>query len=185
MKIYCDIPNIVPTETSCGLCAAHSVEEYHKREIRPTPTASDGLCKQPNRAVDTLQVLEPGRTTAVIRQLIVQGQILLCQGSTSANDNPPSVAEDTAPQTRWRSRNTDLGFCVLCDRPGITSDGWCATVSVPYQVDCCDGETCLLCCDALQACPKISPQMINLFLVPRPRKTQRCVRLALHEEGIL
>ncbi|GAA54741.1 hypothetical protein CLF_105272 [Clonorchis sinensis] len=56
--------------------------------------------------------------------------------------------------TTWRSRGTDLGSCVLCDRPTTTSDRRCATDRVSHHADCYDGEPCPLCSDALQACPK-------------------------------
>ncbi|GAA48769.1 hypothetical protein CLF_102012 [Clonorchis sinensis] len=66
----------------------------------------------------------------------------------------PSVVENTAPQRRWRSRDKDLGFCVLCDQSTTTSDRWCATGRVLYHADCCDAEPCPLCGDAPHACPK-------------------------------
>ncbi|GAA48196.1 hypothetical protein CLF_101300 [Clonorchis sinensis] len=89
------------------------------------------------------------RATAVIRQLIVQGRILLRQGSTSATGNLSSVIEDAVPQPKWRSRARDLCFCVFCDRPSHTSNRWCATEHVSHHVDCYDGEPFPLCDDAL------------------------------------
>ncbi|GAA49147.1 hypothetical protein CLF_102584 [Clonorchis sinensis] len=68
-----------------------------------------------------------------------EGKILLFQGSRCATDSLPSLVEDTAPQTRWRSKDTDLGICVLCGRPTITGDRWCATDDVSYRADCCAG----------------------------------------------
>ncbi|GAA49484.1 hypothetical protein CLF_103123 [Clonorchis sinensis] len=121
---------------------------------RPPPTACDALREQVNRLMDKLQVMEPRKATASFKQMIVHGQILLRQGSNSATGGPPSVVEDTAPQPRWRSRDTDLGFCVPCDRPTTTSDRWCATDRVSYHTNCYDGEPCPLCGDALQACLK-------------------------------
>ncbi|GAA47856.1 hypothetical protein CLF_100887 [Clonorchis sinensis] len=121
------------------------------------PTAFDNLRKELNRVMDKLQGLEPRKATASLKQLIVHGQTLLHQGSYSATDGLPSVVEDTAPQTGWRSWDTDLGFCVLCGRPTITSDRWCATDRVSYHADCCAGEPCPLCDDALQAYPNYEP----------------------------
>ncbi|GAA50670.1 hypothetical protein CLF_104887 [Clonorchis sinensis] len=121
---------------------------------KPPPTAFGALRKPLNRVVDKLQGLEPRKATASFQQLIVHGQIPLRQGSNSATDGLPSVVEDTAPQPRWRSRDTNLGFCVLCDRPSTTKDRWCATDRASYHADCCDGVPCPLCGDSLQACPK-------------------------------
>ncbi|GAA57419.1 hypothetical protein CLF_112695, partial [Clonorchis sinensis] len=121
---------------------------------KPPPTAFDALRKQLNRVMDKLQGLKPRKATANFKQLIVHRQILLRQGPASVTDVLLSIVEDTAPQPRWRSRDTDLGFCVLCDRPTTTSDRWCATNCVSYHADCCDNELCPLCGDALQACPK-------------------------------
>ncbi|GAA57088.1 hypothetical protein CLF_112126, partial [Clonorchis sinensis] len=90
--------------------------------LKPPPAAFDALRKQPNRVVYKLQEPELRKTTDSFRKLIVHGKILLRQRSHSATDGLPSVVQDTAPQPRWRSRDTDLGFCVLCDRPTTTSD---------------------------------------------------------------
>ncbi|GAA48614.1 hypothetical protein CLF_101822 [Clonorchis sinensis] len=119
---------------------------------KPPPTAFDALRKQMNRVMDKLQGLEPRKATASFKQPIVHGQILLRRGSNFATGGLPSVVEDTAFQPRWQSRDTNLGFCVLCDRPTTTSDRWCAT----DRTDCYDGEPCPLCGGALQACPKAS-----------------------------
>ncbi|GAA48192.1 hypothetical protein CLF_101296 [Clonorchis sinensis] len=120
---------------------------------KPPPTACDVLRKQTNRLMDKLQGLEPRKATASFKQLIAHGLILLRQGSNSATGGLPSMVEDIAPQPRWRSRDTDLGFCVLCDRPTTTNDRWCATDRVSYHADCYDGEPCPLCGGALQTCP--------------------------------
>ncbi|GAA50031.1 hypothetical protein CLF_103947, partial [Clonorchis sinensis] len=88
---------------------------------RPPPTPFDTLRKQVNRVLDEFQGLELRRATAIFKSLIVQGQVLLRQGSKSANDSLPSVVKDATPQTRWRSSDTDLGCCVLWDRPTTTS----------------------------------------------------------------
>ncbi|GAA57311.1 hypothetical protein CLF_112516 [Clonorchis sinensis] len=124
---------------------------------RPPPTAFDALRKQMNRVVDKLQGLEPRKATASFKQLTAHGQILLRQGSNSATSGLPSVVKDTAPQPGWRSRDTDLGFCMLCDRPTTTSGRWCATDRVSYHADCYDGEPCPLCGGALQAFHKDVP----------------------------
>ncbi|GAA52675.1 ATP-binding cassette transporter [Clonorchis sinensis] len=79
--------------------------------------ANKRLENQLNRVVNKLRGLEPRRATAIFKHLMVQGQILLCQGPKSATDVLPSVVENTAPQTRRRSGDTALGFCVPCDRP--------------------------------------------------------------------
>ncbi|GAA48507.1 hypothetical protein CLF_101692 [Clonorchis sinensis] len=106
---------------------AHCSTQYQRCHGTPGGSCSDGLRKQLNRVVDKVQGLEPRRATAVFKQLIVQYQTLLRQCSKSATDSPPSIVSDTAPESRWRSRDTDLGFCVLRDRPTTTSDRWCAT----------------------------------------------------------
>ncbi|GAA53379.1 cystathionine beta-synthase [Clonorchis sinensis] len=89
---------------------------------RPPPRASDALRKRLNRVVDKLQGLKTRRATDIFKRLIVQKQILLRRGSKSATDCLPLVVEDTTPQPTRRSWDTDLGFCVLCDRPTITGD---------------------------------------------------------------
>ncbi|GAA50889.1 hypothetical protein CLF_105187 [Clonorchis sinensis] len=119
------------------------------------PTALDGLRKQMNRVVHKLWGLEPRRATPTFKQLIARGQILLRQGSKSATDVLPSVVEDNTPESRWRSRDTDFGFCVLCERPITTSDCWGATDRVPYLADCGDSEPCPLCGNDLRPVPKI------------------------------
>ncbi|GAA56094.1 hypothetical protein CLF_109895, partial [Clonorchis sinensis] len=91
---------------------------------KPPLAALDALPKQPNRVADKLPGPEPRKATASFKQLIVHGQILLRQGSNSANDGLPSVVQDAEPQLRLRSRGTDLGFCVICNRPTATSDRW-------------------------------------------------------------
>ncbi|GAA53948.1 hypothetical protein CLF_111686 [Clonorchis sinensis] len=121
---------------------------------RPRPTGFDSLRKQLNRVMDKLQGLEPRKATASLKQLLVHWQILLCQGSNSAVGGLLSVVEDSTTQPRWRSRDTEVDCCVLCDRPTTTSDRWFATGRVSYHAECCDGESCPLCCDALQAYPK-------------------------------
>ncbi|KAG5447050.1 hypothetical protein CSKR_108899 [Clonorchis sinensis] len=81
---------------------------------KPPLTSFDAFRKQLNRVVSELQGPEARRATAILKQLIVQGQILPRSCSKSATDGLPSVVGDTAPQTRWRCRHTDLGFCMLC-----------------------------------------------------------------------
>ncbi|KAG5452355.1 hypothetical protein CSKR_105219 [Clonorchis sinensis] len=119
------------------------------------PTALDGLRKQMNRVVHKLWGLEPRRATPTFKQLIARGQILLRQGSKSATDVLPSVVEDNAPESRWRSRDTDFGFCVLCERPITTSDCWGATDRVLYLADYGDSEPCPLCGNDLRPVPKV------------------------------
>ncbi|KAG5444072.1 hypothetical protein CSKR_204069 [Clonorchis sinensis] len=106
-------------------------------------------------------------------QLIVHGQILLRQGSKSSNDGLLSMVENTAPQPRWQSRDTDMGFCVLCDRPTTTCDRWCATYCVSYHADRCDGEPCPLYGDAPQTCPKASGPSEKRKDVLATRSTKR------------
>ncbi|GAA49461.1 hypothetical protein CLF_103092, partial [Clonorchis sinensis] len=87
-------------------------KEYTTNNYLPL-TAFDGLRKQLSRVVDQRQKLRPIRTTAVIRKLIVQRQIFLDQGSTSAPDDLLSMVEYIVLQPCWRSRDADLGFCVF------------------------------------------------------------------------
>ncbi|GAA48642.1 hypothetical protein CLF_101862 [Clonorchis sinensis] len=104
---------------------------------KPPPTASDVLRKQLNRVVDKPQGQEPKKATALFEQLVVQGQILLRQGSKSATDSLPSVAQDTASQPSWSlPRDTDLGFCVLCDGPATPSDRCCAQIRRHKHSNC-------------------------------------------------
>ncbi|GAA47634.1 hypothetical protein CLF_100612 [Clonorchis sinensis] len=113
-----------------------------------------------NRVVDKLRGTGPRKAKAIFKQLIIQRRILLRQGSKPANDGLPLVVEDAAPQPRWRLRNTDVGICVLCDRPTTTSERWCATDGVSYHTDSCASEPCPPCGDALQISHKgVSGQM--------------------------
>ncbi|GAA52989.1 hypothetical protein CLF_109281 [Clonorchis sinensis] len=149
--------NVLASQSTNNGCRIRTYRNrvYLTLVSKPPPTACDAPRKQMNQLMDKLYGLEPRKATAGFKQLIAHGQILLRQGSNSATGSPPSVVEDTAPQTRWRSRDTDWSFCVLCDRPTTTSDRWCTTDRVSYHADCYDGEPCPLCGDALQTCPKV------------------------------
>ncbi|KER23066.1 hypothetical protein T265_08965 [Opisthorchis viverrini] len=109
--------------------------------LKPPPTDFDNLRKHPNKLVDKLYWLKPGRDTAIIRELIVHRRILLRQGSTTATDDLPSVIEEAAPQPKCRSRDIDSGFCVFCDQPSSASSRWCAGDRASYHFDCYDDET--------------------------------------------
>ncbi|GAA49094.1 hypothetical protein CLF_102476 [Clonorchis sinensis] len=65
------------------------------------------------------------------------------------------VVENTTPQTRWRSKDTDLDFCEFCGRRTSSLGHWRATDRASHYVDCCEDEPRLLCDDALQVCPGV------------------------------
>ncbi|GAA51814.1 hypothetical protein CLF_106828 [Clonorchis sinensis] len=77
--------------------------------FKPPPSIFDGLRKQLIHVVDKLRGQKPRRSTTTIKQLTVQGQILLRRGSTSVTMYPPSMAEETAPQPRWQSTEAYVG----------------------------------------------------------------------------
>ncbi|GAA48191.1 hypothetical protein CLF_101295 [Clonorchis sinensis] len=154
--------------------------EYLTRVPKPPPTALDGLRKQPDRVVNKLQRLEPRRATAIIKQLIVQEKILPYQGPKAVIGGLPSVIEDAVPHpTRWY-RDKDVCFRVIFDRPNTISDHWCATDRVSYHIDCCAGEPCPLCSDALQAFPKSESYVVDLDQITesqcRVSRESVCVR---------
>ncbi|GAA48641.1 hypothetical protein CLF_101860 [Clonorchis sinensis] len=131
-------PIAAPLTTVMGLSINRSIlpEKGVPLALGPKPPPPfAGLRKQLNRVVDKLQVLESRKATAKFKQLIIHGQVLLRQGPNSATGGLPSVAEDTAPQPRWRSRDTDLGFS---SRPTKKREGALATRSAKrasYEVD--------------------------------------------------
>ncbi|GAA49151.1 hypothetical protein CLF_102591 [Clonorchis sinensis] len=93
--------------------------------------ASDTLRKPPKRVMDKLG-LEPRRATAIFEQLIVHGRILLRQGSKCATGGLQSVVEDTAPQPRWRSRDTDLAS--VCSATGQILPVTAGVQQIAYQI---------------------------------------------------
>ncbi|GAA53944.1 hypothetical protein CLF_111682 [Clonorchis sinensis] len=123
--------------------------------------------------MDKLRGLEPRKATASFKQLLVHGQILLRQGSNSAAGGLPSVVEDSAPQPRWLSKDTEMSFvCSATDQllpvtAGVPRIAYYITPNV-VMVNLARYTAMLF-----RLVPKVSPQNNNLLLLLGFRSVQK------------
>ncbi|KAG5441873.1 hypothetical protein CSKR_106319 [Clonorchis sinensis] len=163
-KHLSEISSQVDSPSTNGCC---QITAYRKKGTpftlvpKPPPTAFDGLRKQLNLVVDKLQGLKPRRATAIFKQLTVQGQILLLQGSKSANDGLPWRSKDRFELLR-ALRSADY-----YQRPLVSL----APQRIAYHITPTIVLVNLARCAVMffRLVPKVSPQNNNLLLDLSPR----------------
>ncbi|GAA52678.1 hypothetical protein CLF_108603 [Clonorchis sinensis] len=113
------LPN--PSTVAVGLQLTGTSFAPHTRS-RAQLRAFDGLRKRMIQLADKLEGLESIRSTAIIKQSIVQGQILLRRGAKSTIDGLSSMVQDAASQPKWRSKGHRFVCFVTCLLAAVTAD---------------------------------------------------------------